>query len=268
MKFSSNQQYKGTMLAPTPVSDHKYSGLTLDPSMRGSLSSHGAFIPSSIPTRDNHSQGDEATESLTSLHNTLRSPTLNIQDRNMSFSKMDRKISAHTGTNDSPFSSDAEIHPSSGVPLNQFELNQSESNMPTTTLPQQANFSQLAEHRGIHEWNNSVFDDRWLLQPEEMWNLETRRDSILTGPPKRITLKRTTARNGHEMNSRTEGSQRSSAQEGLMQRVVRGAEEKDKDYRDRQAFEAPAEEHRDEYDETLAASEKLAISQKGNFIYQ
>ena len=257
---SPNQQYKGPKLAPTPVSDHQYTGVTLDPEQRRSLTSHRAFIPSLGPTRDRYSRGDiQAAESLTTLRSARGSSTLSHSHQRPSFNKMDRNMSTHAGINDSPFSSEAEIHPSSGV-----LLNQTDSTMPTTTLPQNANFPQLAEHQGIHDWNNSVFDDRWLLQPEEIWNLAARRESVITVSPERQVLNPDISRTGDPMSLQTGGSQRSSTQNAHMQRLVHEAEEKTKELRGRQVSNAPPEARWGEESDALAASGKLPAGRKGN----
>lgn len=44
-------------------------------------------------------------------------------------------------------------------------------------------FSELARQKGIREWNNSQFDDRWLLHENEMWNVDARRSSVITMSP-------------------------------------------------------------------------------------
>lgn len=177
-----------------------------------------------------------------------------------SVNPMGPNISTHARTNDSPFSSEADIHPSSGVPLNQSDNN----TMPTTALPQHANFSQLAENQGIHDWNSSVFDNRWLLQPEEIWNLGARHDSVITVSPERQSVHGNTTRTGEPRGSRTEGSQRSSTQNAHMQRVVREAEIKRKEQDGRQLSTAPTDTRSDQKIRTIAASGKLATGQKDN----
>ena len=250
MTPSSNQLYNGPKLAPTPVSGHQYLGVTLDPKRHGSLASHGALITSSVPSRDIYNRQDiQAAESLTTLRSARGSSTLGHHP--------------HAGTNDSPFSSESEIHPSSGVPLNQ-----SDNTMPTMTLPQNANFAQLAEHREIHKWNNSVFDDRWLLQPEEVWNLGARRESVVTVSPERLAMNRNTLRTGDQMELRTEESQRSSTQNTHTQRLVGETGESQKRLRGHQASNAPTEARWDKNSDTLAAGGKLATAQKANHIKQ
>lgn len=259
MNTSSNQQYKGPKLAPTPVSDHQYTGVNLDSKKHGSLSSYVAFMPPSAPARDTHDRGDiQAAKSLTNLRNAPGPFTLGQTQKAPSFNMSGLNISTHARTNDSPFSSEAEIHPSSGV-----SLNQSDSTMPTTTLPQHANFSQLAEHQGIHDWNSSVFDDRWLLQPEEIWNLEPRRDSVTTPSPERVALSRNTTRTGDQMNSYAR-HQRMSNLNAHMQNAGCEAEEKKKEHCGRQVANASAETRPGENRETFAASGKLATGQQGN----
>ena len=263
MNPSSSQLYKGSRLLPTPVSEHQYTGVTLDLKKHGSLSSQGAFFPPTTHTRNTYNRGDiQAAESLTTLRNAPGSSTLGHHPKNTTFNKMGPNISTYGGTNNSPFSSESEIHPSSGVPLNQ-----SDGNMPTTTQPQHANFSQLAEHQGIHDWNNSVFDDRWLLQPEEIWKLEARHDSVITVSPERLAQNRNTSRAGDQEGMRTEGSQCASTQNAHMQRVVRETEN-EKEHRGRHVSIVPTEARHSENRETLTASGKLAIGQKGNHTNQ
>ena len=259
MNPSSYQPYKGPKLAPTPLSDHQYTGVNLDLKKHGSFTSHGAFLPPSAPTRDVNNRGDiQTTESRPILRNAPGSSTLSHQPKNTSFNKMRTKTPTYTGASDSPFSSEAEIHPSSGVPLRP-----SNSTMPTTTLPQHANFSQLAEHKGIHDWNNSVFDDRWLLQPEEIWNLEARRDSAVTISPGRLALSRNTPRTGDQTDGSRAESQRVSAQNAHLQHTSREAEETKKKHSDRQVAHKSTEPRHDDNREKLAASGKLD-TQKGN----
>lgn len=259
MNTSSNHQYKGPKLAPTPVSDHHYTGVNLDSKKRGSLSSYVAFMAPSAPTCDTRDRGDnQVAKSLTSLRNALGSFTIGQNQKTHSFNMSGLHTSTHARTNDSPFSSEAEIHPSSGV-----SLNQSDSTMPTTTLPQHANFSQLAEHQGIHDWNSSVFDDRWLLQPEEIWNLEPRHDSVTTPSPERVALSRNTTRTGDQMSSHAK-LQRPSTLNAHMQKVGHEAEEKSKELCGRKVANVSTETHPSESRKTLAASGKLATGQQGD----
>lgn len=211
-----------------------------------------------------YNRGDfQAAESLTTLRDSLGSSALGHHHKDPSFNKMGRNISTNLETNDSPFSSEAEIHPSSGVPLKQ-----SDNTIPTTTLPQNANFPQLAQHQGIHDWNNSVFDDRWLLQPEEIWNLAARPESVITVSPERRASNRNTFRTGDQIGSRTEGSRRSSTPNALMQRLVLEGEEKKKEPRGRQVSTAPTETCWGEGSDLLAASGKTAAGGNGNHTNQ
>ena len=260
MNNSSYQPYKGPKLAPTPLSDHQYAGPNLDLQRHGSLASHGGFLPPSAPTRDFHSREDiQIVESPTTTRNVPASFTLGRDLQNTSLNKNAIKTPTQTGTNDSPFSSEADIHPSSGVPLNQ-----SGSTMPTTTLPQHANFSQLAEHQGIYEWNNSVFDDRWLLQPEEVWNLEARRDSAITISPERLALSRNDSRTGDQTESSHAESQRTSIPSTRMQATGLEGEDKEKEHRGRHVAIAPSEPRRVDGREALGASGMRATQMGGH----
>lgn len=263
MNTSSYQPYKATKLAPTPLSDHQYAGLNLDLQTHGSLASHEGFLPTSAPTRDVYSREDfQTAESPTTMRNALASFTLGRDPKNTSFNKIGTKTPTQVGTNDSPFSSEADIHPSSGVPLNQ-----SGSTMPTTTLPQHANFSQLAEHQGIYDWNNSVFDDRWLLQPEEIWNLEARHESAVTISPERLALSRNNSRTGDLRESSHAESQQISIQNTHMQPTGCEGEDKEKEPCGRHVATAPTELRRADGREALGADGVLA-TQKGSHTNQ
>ena len=71
--------------------------------------------------------------------------------------------SHHTSMKDSPFGSEAGIHPSSGVPLK-------ESDKITVNVKsrQLKTFPQLAAENGIMHWNQNVPDDRWISPPPEL----------------------------------------------------------------------------------------------------
>lgn len=258
MTPSSEQQYEGPKLAPTSVLHHQYTGVNLNPKQCNSLTSHGTH------SRDNYNRSDiQATESLTTLRNARGSSALGHHHNGTSFDKVGRNVSTHTDANDSPFSSEAEICPSSGVPLTQ-----SNSSIPTTTLPQNANFSQLAEHRGIQNWNNSIFDDRWLLKPKEIWNLPTRRESAITISPENRLLDRNTSSIGDNMTTRTRESRGSSTLKAHGQRLVHEADEKNKEIRARQVSTAPIETRLEENSDHLVSSEKLTAGRKGNHTNQ
>ncbi|KAL9125123.1 MAG: hypothetical protein Q9217_005622 [Psora testacea] len=51
-------------------------------------------------------------------------------------------------------------------------------------------FAQLAQEQGFRDWNNTVFDDRWLLRPEEMYKIDNRHKSVLTVSPDQIPKRR------------------------------------------------------------------------------
>ena len=263
MNTSSYHLYKGPKLTPTPLSDHQYAGLNVDLPKHASLTSHGGFLHPSAPPRDVYSLGDVPTaESPTAIRNAPESFIAGRDPRNTSFNKSGTKTPIQTGTNDSPFSSEANVHPSSGVPLNQ-----SSSTMPTTTLPQHTNFSQLAEHQGIDDWNNNVFDDRWLLQPEEIWNLEARRESAVTVSPESLALSRNNLRSGDQTESLHAESQGTSIQNRYMQRTGHEREEKEKEHFGRHVATALIEPRRAGGREMLGASGML-VSQKGSHTNQ
>ena len=264
MNSLSNQQNKGPMLAPTPVSDHQYKGLVLYPKRGGSISSHGAFNPASVRLRDSSNRGDiQAADSLTGLHNARGPYVKDHSHKDPSFNEMSPENSTQAVTNDSPFSSEAEIHPSSGV-----SLHQSDNTMPSTTLPQNASFHQLAQHQGIHDWNNSVFDKRWLLQPEEIWNLAPRAESVITVSPERQALGLDAAHSADQMGLGTGRTRHSSIQDVHMQSLIPDVEEKKSEPRDVQVSSTRTETRLGENVGMLAASGKISASRKGNFTNQ
>jgi len=70
---------------------------------------------------------------------------------------MARKMSKQTEGGESHFSSETEIHPCAGVPVDVPN-----GDIPTMNEHQEKSFEELETDRGIMEWNNSVFDERWL----------------------------------------------------------------------------------------------------------
>ena len=256
---SSYQPYKGPKLAPTPFSDPLHAGVNLDLQEHSSLASHEDFHLPLAPTRNIYRRRDtQSVESPTILRDAPASFTRGRDPKNTPLNQIGTITPTQTGTNDSPFSSEADIHPSSGVPLDQFG-----STMPTATLPQHANFSQLAEHQGIHDWNNSVFDDRWLLQPEEIWNLEARRDSAITVSPESLAPSRNNIRTFDQTGSSHAESQRISDLSTHTQRTGREGEEKEKENCSRHVATAPTEPRRTDGREALGTSGMLA-TRKGS----
>ena len=67
-------------------------------------------------------------------------------------------------------------HP--GIPFNI-----SGDDTPREIAHQTKTFTQLAQEQGFRDWNNSVFDDRWLLQPGEMYEIAGGSQSDLTVSP-------------------------------------------------------------------------------------
>lgn len=43
-------------------------------------------------------------------------------------------------------------------------------------------FSDLASQKGVRKWTDEIFDDRWVLRSDEMWNVDPRRRSVITIP--------------------------------------------------------------------------------------
>ncbi len=84
---------------------------------------------------------------------------------------MTRTMSKQSEGKESHLSSEAEIHPCEGVPVSTFD-----GDVPTMSEHQVKSFEELETERGIREWNNTVFDERWLdptppifKQPDDRW---------------------------------------------------------------------------------------------------
>ena len=155
----------------------------------GSLNTYGVFGPSTSVTGKSVSgydkldcikRGDRKLQSLARTGVLIDDRGSDTYHKSASQEKMPRARYQSPKVDESPFSSDAEIDLTGGVALRTSDdITQSKLQHQTHT------FAQLAAEQGIREWNNSVFDNRWLLQPEEMWNTDARRESILTISPER-----------------------------------------------------------------------------------
>ena len=66
-------------------------------------------------------------------------------------------------------------------------FNVSGDNTPREIAHQTKTFAQLAQEQGFRNWNNIVFDDRWLLRPEEMYRIDTRCKSPLRVSPEQTS---------------------------------------------------------------------------------
>ena len=79
---------------------------------------------------------------------------------------MVRDASHQPSIQESTYSSNQSIHPSHGV-----AVSDSDPTMPVMPQHQTHDFAQLASAQRVREWNNSVFDDRWISRPGEMYHL-------------------------------------------------------------------------------------------------
>ncbi|MCJ1466219.1 hypothetical protein MMC07_004838 [Pseudocyphellaria aurata] len=131
-----------------PSRDHEYSGVTLAPGQRGSLTAYGQLASSAdhpgialrgVPGRENP------------LH---RLPT-----------GVDRTLE---GQSQQP----ASAAEASGLGVNQAQQ-----------LPSRMSFSDLAMEKGVRTWSEKIFDDRWVLRSDEMWNVDPHRRSVMTVSP-------------------------------------------------------------------------------------
>ena len=153
MNTASENPYKS--LKPTAFAA-EYKGLPSNPYQNSYLTSYGMFADRAQFTDAAHGGVHTMMSPIVGQHIPEKS-TPTAKDKSSESNNMFRKVSCSTAANDSSLSSDAEIHPSSGVPLGEAELKQSK-----TSQHQTKTFADLAVEKGIMEWNNSVFDERWL----------------------------------------------------------------------------------------------------------
>lgn len=203
--------------------------MTLIPGQLSNLSTYGIFGPPASLTSTNstatkqpgHTEGDKfVAKSLAGLDTAggalnvsgiLNSPVQNTMPHYSRYQP--------PRVDESPFSSESEIHPGGGVPLYGSEDTVSSTQHQTHT------FAQLAAEQGIREWNNGVFDDRWLLQPEEMWKTAARRNSALTVSPDRQPLERNNSRTVIPITQPTEASHELAAKQKQIDALNRELEE-------------------------------------------
>lgn len=199
--------------------------MTLVPGQLGNLSTYGIFGPSASIKGTNqagHTEGDiQAAHSLGSLRIAGDTSALN-GEHNLPLHNTMPHYSRYQPprVDESPFSSDAEIHPSGGVPLYG-----SDDTVSSSTQHQTHTFEQLASDQGIREWNNGVFDNRWLLQPEEMWKTDARRKSVLTVSPDRQPFNRNNSRAVVPATQLPEASRGSAAQQERIDTLNRQLEQ-------------------------------------------
>ena len=80
-------------------------------------------------------------------------------------------------------STHSSICPGGGV-----AVSETDHSMPVMLQHQTHNFFQLASAWRIHDWNNSVFDDRWVKTPAEMYHHGGRTNSVNTADPRRQSV--------------------------------------------------------------------------------
>lgn len=130
--------------------------MTLAPGQRGSLTAYGQFA-SSIPSSDAALRGVPAQEQSMHLlpqgvNHPLEGPS------------RQRTSAAEASQLDAP----------RGGRLPQANPQSNRSRI---------SFSDLASQKGVRKWNDEVFDDRWVLRSDEMWNVDPRRRSVITVSP-------------------------------------------------------------------------------------
>ena len=79
---------------------------------------------------------------------------------------MARDASFQSSKQESMYSS---IYPGGGVPVSGTD-----NSTPIMLQHQTHNFSQLASKQRVRDWNNSVFDDRWVRSPTEIYHSDSR----------------------------------------------------------------------------------------------
>ena len=147
MNPSSENPYKG--MEPTAFAP-QYQGLLANPHQRSSLTYHGILA--------NRSRFTDAAHG--GLH-TIMSPVAGQSNSQEFTPQAERNFSTSNVSSETTFyksciSSDIEMHPSSGVCLND-----SSKGLPSTSQHQTKTFRELAAEKGIMEWNHGVFDERW-----------------------------------------------------------------------------------------------------------
>ena len=128
--------------------------MTLAPGQRGSLTAYGqlasSIAPSSIANRGVPGQGQ---------HDLLQTSI----DHSLEGSPRQRASAAEA----------SQVNASHGGQLLQYN---------TQSQRGRISFSDLASQMGVKKWTDEIFDDRWVLKPDEMWNVDPRRRSVITIP--------------------------------------------------------------------------------------
>lgn len=107
-----------------------------------------------------------------------------------------RRSSQQTLGEESHFSSEVEIHQCAGVPL------YASDEIPTMNEHQAKSFEELETERGIIEWNNTVFDERWLDPPSP--NLAKTPNDQQPTTPRKVTSRGDHASFLHDLESTSE----------------------------------------------------------------
>lgn len=152
-----------------------YEGVTANSYQSSCLNSCGMFIEQSNFADAAHG-GVHTIMSPLAVQTTSEEGLFARSERKPSASnKIARNAMNNTPVNESTLSSESEIYPSSGVPLDESDMNVSGMDQ-----GQMKTFQQLAEEKGIREWNNTVLDERWLESFDQ--NTTTRNERYhLTG---------------------------------------------------------------------------------------
>lgn len=124
------------------------------PGQLSSLTTYGVLAHAIHPATTSGDTGD--TSSGDSLANTIFTPssTLGRSDVNsVAATPRRRKLGTEGNTHHTGSTHCYDTHGKVGA---------------YNIAPQTTTFEQLARERGVREWNNAAFDDRWLLQPDEL----------------------------------------------------------------------------------------------------
>jgi len=152
--------------------EQAYLGVTLGPDQIANLTTYGAFKESSSSPSFTKGRGSNvsgpvamrprAAGSLTQLDfsNPESQNTQSVNTTADDIANADRTTYNASET-------DEGMHPIDGVPVKVIDkINRG-------TLAHQTNtFPNMAARQSIRDWNNQTFDDRWILEPGEIWTIE------------------------------------------------------------------------------------------------
>lgn len=149
-----------------------YHGVILAPDQSANLTAYGAFKESSSSNSFSKGHGSNASDALAMRPRAAGSVTQldpfssNPQTTQPANTTTNNIANAHQSSYNASVTAE-EMHPIGGVPVKVIgKVNRG-------TLAHQTNtFPNMAAGQSISDWNNKVFDNRWLLKPGEIWTIE------------------------------------------------------------------------------------------------